>query len=130
MITANIELFKGKKLSGGGHPIMLRITVDRKNKYYSTHYATQTEYWDEGKCRVKKNHPDHKIINLKIAQIESTTLTAIQKCELNNIIPTHDVLEKMIFSKNNVTSVFSYLKKRIDDLKKTGSLKILELITK
>jgi len=47
-------------------PIYLRITISRKQRYYSLHCSVLPEYWDIDKLRVKKAFKDSSNINLII----------------------------------------------------------------
>lgn len=63
--TVNVICFKGKKLSNGESPLMLRISKDRKTKYKSLGISVNPVHWDFNKNRPKSNCPNKDYI-LKI----------------------------------------------------------------
>ncbi len=52
-----VVLFKSKKLKNGEHPVMFRITKDRKSKYIATGYSSKTTHWDGKNNKPKSKHP-------------------------------------------------------------------------
>jgi site-specific recombinase XerD len=63
---AKVILRKDYTKKDGTIPIYLRVTLARKQKYYSLNYSTPFELWDDDKCRVKKAHKNNHNINLTI----------------------------------------------------------------
>ena len=59
--TIEAVLYTSKTLSNGQHPIMLRLTKNRKRKYISLHISLALQYWDAEKCKPRRNCPDWKI---------------------------------------------------------------------
>ena len=55
-------LYTSKKLSDGTHPLMIRLTKNRKVKYISLHISLSPEYWDFNKCKPKRNCPNREQI--------------------------------------------------------------------
>lgn len=64
--TVSVVLYTSKTLSNGEHPIMLRLTKERKIKYISLHLSLDPKYWDFSKSRPKRNCPDKDKINALI----------------------------------------------------------------
>ena len=63
--TIESVLYTSKTLSNGEHPIMLRLTKDRKRKYISLHLSLNSKFWDFDKNKPKRNCPDRdKILRL------------------------------------------------------------------
>ena len=60
MATVNLILYKSKKLKNGKHPIVLRITKNRKRKYVSLGYACTPDQWDEDREEFTTDFPKHK----------------------------------------------------------------------
>ena len=58
MVSAKIVLFTSKTLKNGEHPLMIRLTKDRKSKYISTGLSCTKDLWDEKACLPKKKHPN------------------------------------------------------------------------
>ena len=67
MATVRVFLFVGKQYKDGQHPVMLRITKDRKNKYISLGLRCKENEWDKGRELFKKNHENYRRRNLIIA---------------------------------------------------------------
>jgi len=62
-ITTKFVLRTNKKLSNGEHPIMLRITEDRKSIFVSTKKSASSIHWDDAQQLASKAHPNAKAIN-------------------------------------------------------------------
>ena len=60
--TIEAVLYTSKTLSNGQHPIMLRLTKNRKRKYISLHISLALQYWDAEKCKPRRNCPDKERI--------------------------------------------------------------------
>lgn len=52
-------------------PIMLRITINRKDQLVSVKKYCSVEFWEEKEQRVNKNHPNFKSLNLLLSTISS-----------------------------------------------------------
>lgn len=68
--TVEVVLYTSKSLANGEHPLMLRLTKDRKRKYISLHLSLSAQYWDAEKGRPRRNCPHRDRIN---ALIEAKT---------------------------------------------------------
>jgi hypothetical protein len=55
-------LYTSKTLSNGEHPLMLRLTKNRKLKYISLHISLDEKYWDFNKGKPKRNCPNREQI--------------------------------------------------------------------
>ncbi len=77
MSSVKVVLYKSKKLKSGEHPIMLRITKDRKSKYMSVGANCLPELWDDIKNLPKKKHPLFH---------ELTVLIEAKKIEANKLL--------------------------------------------
>lgn len=65
-ISLKLYQIKRKKKADGTIPIYLRITQHRKYRYVSTKIAVKEEHWNANICRVRKNHPRHKVLNQRL----------------------------------------------------------------
>ena len=45
-ITIDMICYKSKVLKNNQHPLMLKITKDRKRRYLSTGISVKSEHWD------------------------------------------------------------------------------------
>ncbi len=71
--TLTTVLYTSKTLSDGTHPLMLRLTKNRRIKYISLHISLDAKFWDFDKSRPKRNCPDKERINTLI-EYKSTFL--------------------------------------------------------
>jgi len=72
MITSVKTLcYKSKTLANGEHPIMLRVTKDRKVKYVSLGISVKPEYWNFEEERPKRNCINREAIEKIISDKET-----------------------------------------------------------
>lgn len=83
--TLTTVLYTSKTLSDGTHPLMLRLTKNRRIKYISLHISLDAKFWDFDKIRPKRNCPDKERINIEykstflgIPVTRSPTLRGVQ----------------------------------------------------
>lgn len=65
-MTLKIELFKGKRLANGEHPVMIRLYHNARIKRFSTHVSARPSRWNPRTCHVSSLDPLHKEKNLSI----------------------------------------------------------------
>lgn len=67
---ASIKLILRKhQLDQTGHcPLYIRIIKDRKTKFITAGVKLKESEWDEGKQKVKKNHPNSARMNASLSQ--------------------------------------------------------------
>jgi len=63
--TISIVCFKSKTLANGEHPLMVRISKNKKKKYKSLGISVLPQHWDFEKNKPKPNCPNKELI-LKI----------------------------------------------------------------
>lgn len=66
--TITVICYKSKTLSNGEHPLMLRITQNRKTQYKSLSISIAERFWDFEKHQPKSNCPNKDLINKIILQ--------------------------------------------------------------
>ena len=59
--TVEIICYKSKVLKNEEHPLVLRITKDRKRKYQSLGISVKPEHWDFVKNKPKPNCPNREL---------------------------------------------------------------------
>lgn len=113
--TIEAVLYTSKTLSNGLHPLMLRLTKNRKRKYISLHISLPPEHWDSDKCKPKRSCPNRE-------QIESLIRKKTQELQ-NQVIEfktsdkeytLHTLLDQTSKQKSKVTVgeyLDSYIKK-------------------
>lgn len=65
-MTFKIELFKGKCLANGEHPVMIRLYHNTRIKRFATHVSTRPSRWNPRTCRISSLDPRYKEKNLTI----------------------------------------------------------------
>ena len=72
--TVEVVLYTSKSLANGEHPLMLKLTKDRKRKYISLHLSLAPQYWDVSKGRPRRHCPNREkivaLIERKISEYE------------------------------------------------------------
>lgn len=66
--SVSVVLFTSKTLANEEHPLMLRLTKNRKLKYVSLHLSLAPQYWDASKGRPRRHCPDREKIIALIEQ--------------------------------------------------------------
>lgn len=116
---AKIILFTSKTLATGMHPVVLRITFKR-NRRYITLPGVQAvkDQWDDelGRFNPRVSVEGNKKINLW----ESKACTAIDLIKNQNQEFTFDRFEKRFFSSLKNITVFGFIDKEIEQMKKDG----------
>ena len=120
--TIEAVLYTSKKLSNGLHPLMLRLTKNRKRKYISLHISLSPEHWDTEKCKPKRNCPNRgqieRLIRTKIEELQSQVMefkTSDKEYTL------HTLIDKSSKQASKVT-VGEYLDTYIDTLLRAGRI--------
>jgi integrase len=72
-----IVCYKSKILANGEHPLMLRITQNKKIKYRSIGISCHPDLWDAKKNKPKKDHPNKDLIIAIIKEKELEYSTAL-----------------------------------------------------
>ena len=63
--TISVVCYQSKTLKNGEHPLMLRITKDRKRKFQILGISVNPNHWDFIKNRPKANCPNRDLIQNK-----------------------------------------------------------------
>ena len=120
--TIEAVLYTSKKLSNGQHPLMLRLTKNRKRKYISLHISLSPEHWDAEKCKPKRKCPNReqieRLIRTKIEELQSQVMefkTSDKEYTL------HTLIDKSSKQASKVT-VGEYLDTYIDLLQRAGRI--------
>lgn len=115
---ASIKLILRKhQLDQTGHcPLYIRIIKDRKTKFITAGVKLKESEWDEGKQKVKKNHPNSARMNAslskKIADAEGHVADMERKIKTVSV----KKLKEAIKSKE-VPNFFEYAYKRLEKIK-------------
>lgn len=122
--TVAVILYKSKKLANGEHPLVLRITKNRKRKYKYLGISCPTKLWDEEENLPRKNHPQKKvldaIIQRKISEYKDQVLELYNEGKDYTPYSLVQAVEKPI-RKTTVLKFFDETIKELKDSKKVGN---------
>lgn len=127
MASVSIVLFTSKTLKNGEHPIMLRVTKDRKSKYSSIGKSSSIKNWDKNKNLPRRAHPHHKELTILIEHKKLEAQKVLMGLELNNENESLDQIKDHITHKKENIEIISYLDNIISDLEaisKIGNAKV------
>ncbi|HVD99517.1 MAG TPA: site-specific integrase [Cytophagaceae bacterium] len=113
--TAEVLLYKSKKLADGKHPICLRVTYQRQPKYYSLKESATPEEWIQ--INSLKPKKEYKKTNLTILAATQKANRLLQKYDLDDSIFSFDIFEREFFDEKP-KSVFRLLEIIQEDLLK------------
>lgn len=122
-----------KKYADGTHPIMIRITANRKARYIATGYSVNKENWDEQNSRLLeskvKNDPSKKVlsnakaINADIELKLNDIIRVKQQVSLTDGIQSSQHIKDKAVNKYNASSdFFVYADKIVLDLSEQNKI--------
>ena len=117
-ITYKLFLDQRRIKETGIYPLKVRITYNRKHKEVPLNIALHTKDWNAETQKVKANHPNAKLITIKINQ----TLSEIQEKALKfeTTEKVYNVEDLACSANNNIISLKSFADKEIENLRKAG----------
>jgi site-specific recombinase XerD len=120
-IMASIKtlLFTSKTLKNGEHPIMLRMTVDRKSSYISVGHSCSTELWDALKQLPKRKHPLFKELVTIIEKKTNDAKRSLLKLENQKENFSTEELKGKVLRNSKKITVFGYFEVIINELRAT-----------
>lgn len=127
--TIEAVLYTSKTLSNGQHPIMLRLTKNRKRKYISLHISLALQYWDAEKCKPRRNCPDKERIEALIQQKTQELQSQVMDFKTSDKEYTLNTLVEKASRKVVRRTVGDYLNGYIDRLlaeKRVGNAKTFQ----
>ena len=116
LLTAKskIILYTSKTLKDGSHPVVLRITYDRKRKYYTLGITGLPDRWNRDAGRFKGNNKNNKKLN----KFDSKASDVLDDLIRENIEFTFPKFEQRYFNKSKSVTVFQFFDQLISDLEK------------
>lgn len=118
MATVKVLLYKSKKKKNGSHPLVLRITKDRKPKYIFLGPWLKPTEWDEDERRARKSHPNSKRINNHIINKLAEADDLVLENEAKKKDYTVGLLKKQIKRAGKKTTFFQFAEEYIADILK------------
>lgn len=122
MASIKTLLFTSKTLKNGEHPIMLRITKDRKPKYISIGHSSSLELWDSAKDLPKKKHPLYKELVVIIEKRTNDAKISLLKLENEKDNFSADELKTKILRTTKKITLFQYLDLIVNELHATDRI--------
>ncbi len=117
MASIKVILWKKKKAENE-HPIVIRITKDRKSTYLYTGQYVAPKYWDEIERRVKSTHPNATILNQLILKKLAEANGQLLDSEINDDYESISTIKKKITGKKK-TDFFTIADQYLDNLLKS-----------
>ena len=111
-----VILYKSKTLSNGEHPLMLRVTQNRKRKYHSLGKSCQEKFWDSKNNRPKKSHPNFRVLKACISKKLAAYEDQIYELNKDEKDFTPDTLIQTIEKPQRKATVLDFFKEVIERL--------------
>ncbi|MGB8704787.1 MAG: site-specific integrase [Gillisia sp.] len=117
-------VLRKKKLSNGKFPISLRVTKDRKSKFFSTPFETGVDEWDSKIGRFNKKHSQQLRSNRLLGRIEDRALEVLTELEMSQDFYTLNEFERKFRVKSNpqASNLFTFWEELIDEMKEAGRM--------
>lgn len=126
--STKVLLYRSKTLSNGEHPILLRITKDRKSKYISVGVSCTVDLWDAKENLPKKKHPLFKEIKILIAKKKLDAERMILNLENENkSFSANELKGKLRKSQVNNPPVMDYFESIVSRFVQSGQIKNSEV---
>ena len=116
MASSKIILYESKVLKDGSHPVMLRVTHDRKPKYYSLGFTCMLDEWDNVHHSFSSKYKNYKKVNTFLKQKEVDIENIFIEIEQEGKGFSFDRFEKLFFKTNYAPTVFNYFDIQINNL--------------
>lgn len=105
--------------------INIRVTENRKSKYFSIQETINEDYWNHKRCEVKSKHPQSEMINIRINQKIEELKKVFLRTESIQELKLNDRHSFLVFFRNQINHLIS--RKKIGTSKNTQTcLKHLE----
>lgn len=121
-VTISVICFKSKTLANGEHPLMLRITQDRKRVMKSLGISVNPKHWDFIKGEPKTKCPNRELIQSIILKVKSEYQTKI----IEKISKEEEFTATSLLSENKsnikAQTVEEFYLSLIEDLKRKGRI--------
>jgi|SRR5665647_122603 len=125
MASAKIVYYQSKNLSGGYHPVMLRIIIDRKSVYYSIGGSLMKclpKEWNFEKSQFSREFENYKKGNRNLMNVLADAQSLL--CDLQDENPnfSHSDFNNLFQKKKKRIYLFQYFDEVITRLKDSGKI--------
>ena len=117
MATVKIVLFKSKTYDNGKHPVMLRMTHNRKLKYFSLGVECFENEWDDKSGRFTKAYSGFRERNRLLVSVENRVYVILDDFVRKSKSFTFDAFEKAFLGINKNVEVVAFFEQIIEELK-------------
>lgn len=114
--------------NGSVYPIMLRITINRKDQLVSTEKYSNLQNWEDKNQRVSKSLSSHQSVNLLLKTISSEIDLVVLSAGRNNIVIDFEDIKTIVRKytgggpKQKSGKVLAYFNQEIESLKAQNRL--------
>ncbi|SFN68487.1 site-specific integrase [Salegentibacter flavus] len=117
-------ILRKKQLLNGKFPISLRVTKDRKTKFFRTPFEVHINEWDSKVGRFNKKHTQQLKSNRLLGKIEDRALEVISDLEMAQDFYTLNDFERKFRVQSNpeASNIFSFWEELIDEMKEAGRM--------
>lgn len=122
MASIKIVLYKSKKLKNGEHPLMLRVTENRKSRYISLGQSCRPAWWDSKKNEPNRKHPNKIPLKVFLAKKLEEAERMVYENEIDGKQVTPEKIIETISHKATGNSFVQFAKKVIQELKDENRL--------
>jgi integrase len=122
MATVKVLLRTSKTLKNGEHPIVIRITKDRKTKFIFTGLSCQIDLWDERTGKPKKKHPNKLELEVYIDKQRFDAQKLLLGMENEGKNYTTESFKREFKVSSSKVTVFSFCQEIIDNLIKQNKI--------
>lgn len=121
--TISVICFKSKTLANGEHPLMLRITKDRKRTMKSLGVSVHPSNWDFDRNEPKPKCPDRKYIQQIILKVKSEYQTKLlEKAARDEDYTAETLVKEQTREQIQSETVESFYLRTVEQLKREGAV--------
>lgn len=120
--TIAVTLYKSKTLANGEHPLMLRVTKDRKRKYISLGISCNPKLWNSKTNEPRKNHPDKDVLtSIIFKKIQSYNTEILNHKDDGKDFTPETLIKKVEIETKRIT-VFQFFDQHIQSLEESKKI--------
>lgn len=127
MATISVILYTSKVLKDGSHPIMIRVTENRKSQYISLGFNSLLEHWDLTKQRPNRKHPNKMELDLLIGKRLQDLGRLVMEGEINNERISPETILDEVRGRRKIVSLVEFSLNYCQQLKEEGRLRTAEV---
>ena len=124
MTSVKVVLYTSKILKNGEHPVILRLTKDRKQKKISLGFNCLYTQWDDANNTPKKKHPHYKELCITIDSIRNKANREILNLENEGKNYSLEELANILQAdkKRKAGTIFKYFEEIITRKEQSGKV--------